>query len=278
MILAAIGAQELELIGVGTAAGLLGGLLGIGGGIVMIPAMVFVLGQKFGPESFHVYKLAAISTSFVLSFPACYRHIRAGAMVRAMLPGIIIAGLLGVVAGVLTASTFVGEHTATLRRIFGAFLQLVVLINVWQASRAASSDAHLCRACPMPHRWLRSGPLVGLPAGFIAGLLGVGGGVWAVPSQRMLLGIRVRNAIANSAGMILFVSLFTAAGLSWDLATRTHGAALHRAGWWLALWLAPGAIVGGYLGAGLTHRLPTRWLRWGFQVLLVITGVKLMME
>ncbi len=268
----------LILLGVGALAGLLGGLLGVGGGIVMIPAMFVLLGRTYGENSFHVYKLAAISTSLVLSVPAVWRHARAGAIVRRMVPGIVALALVGVVGGVLLAGVFKDEQTANLRRLFGVFLELVVLLNVYQRYRSAHGQDCLVCACPMPGRWSVIGPIVGLPAGFIAGLLGVGGGVWAVPSQRMLLGLDVRNAIANSSTSIVFIAAGTSAALSLQLAQFAHTPslpALPLVGWWLALWLAPGALIGGWFGASLVHKLPVGLLRLAFLGLLVVTGLKL---
>lgn len=276
MILAGFGAFEIfELLGVGALAGVLGGLLGVGGGIVMIPAMVIVLGDLYGPDSFHAFKQAAISTSLVLSVTAIQRHREAGAIVYRMLPGIVPLALVGVLVGVLLASTMVGQYTAMLRRLFGGFLELVVVIYLYQEWQARRGVVHLCDSCPMPGRRALIGMVVGLPAGIIAGLLGVGGGIWAVPSQRLLFGVRIRNAIANSACMILFVSAATSLGLSIHNARLGHEPSLVASGWWLTLWLAPGALVGGWIGAGLTHRLPVRWLRYAFQALLAVTGVRL---
>ena len=268
--------QAVELLSVGALAGVLGGLLGIGGGIVMIPALTLLLGDAYGIDSFHAYKQAAISTSFVLSLTAIQRHRRAQAIVYRMLPGIVPLALVGVIGGVLLASTLVGEYTPRLKQLFGGFLEVVVLINLYQDWQARRGVMHLCNACPMPSRRGLIGTVVGLPAGIIAGLLGVGGGIWAVPSQRLLLGVQIRNAIANSACMILFVAALTSLGLSIENARLAHDPPLHWAGWWLTLWLAPGAFAGGWIGASLTHTLPTRWLRYAFQGLLAITGAKLM--
>ena len=56
--------QDVELLGVGLLAGVLGGLLGVGGGIIMIPALIIFIGaETYGPNTFHAYKLAAISVS-----------------------------------------------------------------------------------------------------------------------------------------------------------------------------------------------------------------------
>lgn len=98
-----------------------------------------------------------------------------------------------------------------------------------------------------------------------------------MPVQRLLLGVRMRNAIANSACMILFVSALTAVLLSLDLSRHAHQPPLHVIGWKIAVLLAPGAFLGSWIGAGLTHRLPVRTLRYGFMVVLVVTGLRLML-
>lgn len=270
--------HELLLLAIGLAAGLIGGMLGVGGGILMIPAMVIILGegeQAFGEYSIHVYKLAAITTSLALSVPAVVRHQRARAIVRRMPLGIVPLALVGVGVGVLLAGTFVGAHAVTLRRLFGVALEGVVALNAFQDWRARRAEPSLFDRCPLPSRRVLIGAVVGLPAGFIAGLLGIGGGVWAVPSQRLLLGVQIRNAIANSAVMILFVSVATSLGLAVWLGSQPAAGRLYLTGWWLAVWLSPGALVGGWFGASLTHRLPVRALRWAFQGLLLVTGLKL---
>lgn len=271
--------QGLPLLGIGMAAGLLGGLLGIGGGLVMIPAMLLLLGDdRFGPDSFHLYKLAAITTAVVVSVPAAVRHSREGAIVYRMLWGILPPAIVSVVVGVVAASYCSGQYTPVLKQMFGGFLELVVVVDIYQGWRAAHGDASLSRTCPLPERRALIGAVVGLPAGLIAGVLGIGGGSWAVPAQRLFLGIRLRNAIANSACMIVGVATVTTVAQSLAVGlTNDGGIPGLRAldGWWLALWLAPGALVGGWCGAGLTHRLPTVWLRRAFHALLVITGVRL---
>lgn len=269
-------ADELILLTVGMIAGLLGGLLGIGGGVVMIPAMVIFLGNRYGPNSFHVFKLAAISTSLVLSLPAVIRHLRARAVVLPALPGLLPLAVVGVIIGVLLAGTFVGQHAAILRRMFGGFLELVVLSNLYQEWRSAHGDPYIYDACPVATRRTVWGLVVALPAGFIAGMLGIGGGVWAVPAQRQLLGVQIRSAIANSAFMIICISIATSIALTIQIGRMPDAATTPGQGWWLALWLAPGAAIGGWFGGGLTHKLPVRWLRYGFLALLAITGWRLM--
>jgi len=263
---------------IGVVAGVLGGLLGIGGGIVMIPAMLLLLPDDlYGghDQRLHVFQLAALATAVVLSAPAAKRHAQAGAVVPAMLWGIIPAAVIGVVGGVALATQFVGEHAHLLRRIFGAFMVLAAAADIWRRHAAQRGHQASRRSCPVATRRVLIGTAVGLPAGLIGGLLGVGGGIWAVPMQNAAFGIRLPNAIANSACTI--VAAAAAAAIAKSVAITRIAELDVLNGWWLALWLAPGALVGGWFGAALTHRLPVRWVRHAFYALLVITGLRLVL-
>jgi uncharacterized membrane protein YfcA len=274
---AALGLTPIvALLAIGLLAGVAGGLLGVGGGIVMIPAMALILRDKWGLDSFHAYNLASISTAFILSVPAAVRHSRARAIVYRMLPGILPLALVGVVGGILLASQLTGQHTHTLKRIFGGFLEFVVVVSALQEWRSRRGNPHLVSSCPMPQRRTLIGFLVGLPSGIIAGLLGVGGGIWAVPAQSLLLGVGIRQAIATSTMMIIVIAVAASTGQTARLAHLGNDPPLHLVAWWLTLWLTPGALIGGWCGAGLTHRLPVRWLRYIFQALLAVTGFKLL--
>lgn len=267
--------QGIWMLLVGLGAGLIGGLLGVGGGIVMIPAMILILGECFGQNSFHLYKLAAITTSIFVAIPAAWRHAHAGALVRPLLRGIVPPSIAGIVVGVAAAALFDGEQTQILRRVFGGFLLLVVGTHLYL--RRSAGSAHPTRdRCPIARRHALYGLLVGLPAGLIAGLLGIGGGAWAVPAQHLGLGVRMRNAIANSTAMILFIAPATAAALTISIARMEAVSSL--TGFGLAAWLAPGALVGGWFGAGLTHAWPIRWVRLAFHVLLALTGLRLLLS
>ncbi|MBU0616885.1 MAG: sulfite exporter TauE/SafE family protein [Planctomycetes bacterium] len=281
MVLILLGASSPDLLHmaalllIGAGAGLLGGLLGIGGGLVMIPAMVLLFGNSvYGENSFHLYKLAALSTAVVLSVPAVRQHARARAIVRPMLWGIVPLGLAGVVIGVGLARVFADEYTEILRRTFGVFMLLAVGANIWRRRRG-DGGAESRDRCPVSTRRLRIGTIVGLPAGIIAGLLGVGGGVWAVPAQNYALGVRLPNAIANSACMIIGLAAGATVMQSLAIASLHDPLVPVRQAFWLALWLAPGAIVGGSIGGRLTHTLPVDLIRNVFYMLLAVTGLRL---
>ena len=110
----------------------------------------------------------------------------------------------------------------------------------------------------------------GLMMGLPAGLLGVGGGFIAVPVQQMVLGTRLRNAIANSSGLIVFSATVGAVYKNWTLSS-VQGASVFES-FRLAGLLIPTAIVGSYFGAILMHFSPIRLIRTIFICYLLWAG------
>ena len=115
-------------------------------------------------------------------------------------------------------------------------------------------------------RALIPGFIMGLPAG----LLGIGGGAVAVPAQQMVLGTRLRNAIANSSGLIVFSAAVGALYKNWTLSS-VQGASVSES-LRLAGLLIPTAIVGSYFGAILMHLSPIRFIRTVFICYLLWAG------
>jgi uncharacterized protein len=109
--------------------------------------------------------------------------------------------------------------------------------------------------------------LIGLVGGVSSGLFGVGGGIVMVPAMMLLLGVSVKTAIGTSLAVIIPTAL---------MGTFKH----HHLGnidWRLALALAPMAILGGYLGATLTHYIRAEQLKQAFGVFLMLVGLRLLL-
>jgi uncharacterized membrane protein YfcA len=128
--------------------------------------------------------------------------------------------------------------------------------------------------CPAPRLWSAYGPLVGAPAGLVSGLLGIGGGLWAVPAQTGFFRVHLPNAIANSTCMVVFIAAMAAVAQS--AALQTIPGVRAADGWFLAVCLAPGGLIGGWLGAWITQRLPLGLLRVAFNALIGLTGARLL--
>jgi len=269
---------------VGLAAGLVGGLLGVGGSIIIIPAMVIYLSHAptgyAGPTQ-HLLQAAAMICNVFVAAPSVLAHRRAGAImpevVVLLVPAAIGANLLGV--AVSNSPWFARENGAYLAMILAGFLVYVAGYNAWRLAEQAGEKGTgtSCRNGPSGashKRCLSPFPvlLVGLLMGFVGGLLGIGGGAIGVPLQQVLLKIPLRRAIANSATTIVFSAALGAVVKNATLAE--HGVAVADS-LRLAAMLIPTAIVGSYLGGRLTHRLPRKALRAAFIVFMLVIACRL---
>jgi uncharacterized membrane protein YfcA len=264
----------VALIGVGLLAGTLGGLLGVGGSVVMIPAMVMLFGQdRSAGLNQHVYQSAAMAVNVAVALPAAWRHRRAGAT-RADVLGWMLPAALGCIFVGVWLSNRVSDP-AWLARLLAAFLIYVIYLNArklvaGRPTTAGVDGASGVRAGLTGGQRARAGG-VGAAMGTVAGLLGIGGGALAVPMQQVFLRLPLRSCIANSSAVICVTAGFGAAA---KLSSLPAGLSVATA-LTIAAVLAPTAIVGGLIGASLTHRLPLRTVRVVFIALMAVAAWKL---
>jgi uncharacterized membrane protein YfcA len=257
--------QFFTISTIGLLAGLLGGMLGVGGSIIMIPGLTIFL----GPAQ-HLYQAAAMIANVFVAVPAALRHRRAGAMhapaLRAMLPAAMLFVLVGV--WISNRAFFTGvDGERWLRRAFALFLLYVVVLNAQRLfdRSGRQGDPHASDAQRVtPAR----GGAVGAVMGTVGGLLGIGGGAVAVPLQQVLLHLPLRTCIANSSAIICVSAAVGAVYKNASLPVEyTWQSSLL-----LAALLAPAAFIGGRIGASLTHRLPLRQVRTTFVLLMIVAA------
>jgi len=250
---------------IGLLAGVLGGMLGVGGSVIMIPGLTIVLGYDQ-----HLYQAAAMLANVAVSVPAALRHRKAGAMVPKALRWILPAGMVFVLGGVAVSNigAFRGDEGGKwLGRILAIFLIYVIYVNITRL-RAGQSEpptqaAHITRGrCS----------LVGMVMGGTAGLLGIGGGAVAVPLQQVLLRLPLRSCIANSATIICITATI---GATYKIGSLGEHGIDWVDGVKMGLLLAPTAWIGGRIGATLTHRLPLRQVRIAFIILIMVAALKM---
>lgn len=248
---------ELLLLGLGT--GFLAGLLGIGGGMVMVPFLARILTER-GVSSDLAVKMAiatAMATILFTSLSTMRAHQRRRAIrwdiVRGLAPGIVLGGLA---AG---AGVFALVKGQALALFFAAF----VGYTATQMLRAAA---------PKPSRQL-PGPAgqaaVGSGIGFMSGLVGAGGAFIAVPFMTRC-NVPIHNAVATGAAIGFPIALASTAGYvigGWSQPAPLAGALGF-------LYLPALAVVSlasvsiAPLGARLAHALDVRQLRRLFAVML----------
>ena len=261
----------LLLLPLGLLAGASGGLLGIGGSVVMIPAMALM----FGPDHQHLYQATAMIVNFFVVAPAVMQHIKSRATFRPMTRLMIPSAIIGAAAGVYLSnlSVFKGTGQGYLQIAIGVFLGYVVAQNLWRL-RMKRQLPHMTEAdsrnLSKPSVFI----LVGLPTGMLAGLLGVGGGLYAVPSQQVCFKIPLPNAIANSATTILWSSVVGAVLKNASLVAHGHSWSQASV---MALCLIPTAMAGSWYTAGKVHRWPLAVIRVAFILLMLYAGTRLLL-
>lgn len=249
--------------GIGLLAGLLGGIAGVGGSILILPSLGMIFGYP-RDSTHHLYMAAAMSVNLVVALPAAWRHHKHKAVRRDLFRVLAPVTAIMLALGVLASNVFRGWQ---LQLLLSAFLVVYSFTLV---------RAMLCRhADHAPEAEHVTTPrLVGSASvtGFAAGLLGLGGGVLQVPLLQVLCRVPLRQAIGTSAA-VMCVTAMIGAGLK--LATLAGEGESAVQALLLALMMAPTAVFGARLGAGLTHALPIHAVRGVITVMLLISAWRL---
>ena len=249
---------------IGLAAGLIGGLAGIGGSVIMLPGMAWAFGYPEGDHSrHHLYMAAAMVVNVIVSVPAALRHHRERAIQFPVLKRLLPPMLIGVVSGVLVSNMIDGRW---LKIMLAGFIVVYCLNNLVRIVRR-HDESHEEALTPRTNPAVILG--IGTFVGFTAGLLGLGGGVLLVPLLQMAARLRLRHAIATSSA-VLGVSALIGAALKVGT-LHVHGLTMTDA-LLLSLAMAPTAAIGARLGAPMTHKLPIIWVRIVITALLLVAA------
>ncbi|GMU43291.1 MAG: sulfite exporter TauE/SafE family protein [Xanthomonadales bacterium] len=258
--------EILTLMLIGALAGVLAGLLGVGGGLVVVPALAFWLPSRgvAAADALHAAVATSLASICVTATASAWAHHRRGAVdVRALAwlaPGL----LLGSGGGAL----LVAHVPATALTLFvAAFCGYAA----WQMSRPRLvADV---AGAPLSPRWLVPG---GLAIGAVSAAVGIGGGSLTVPLLYRL-GASLTRAIATSAAAGLPIAL---AGTLGYMCARTpptlSGWAVGLVDFRLALMVGSLSVLTAPLGASLAHRWPVRRLRGVFAAWLLLVALLLL--
>jgi uncharacterized membrane protein YfcA len=189
------------LIGIGAFAGVLAGLLGVGGGIVLVPAFYYAF-QTLGYSNADLMQIClatSLATIIVTSMRSVHSHNQKSAVIWPILRGWAPGIMIGAFLGMLLVSQL---RTTTLQYLFGA---LVFVVGCYMAF----SRSHWRLGTQMPEGFLRAAlsPVVG----FLSVLMGVGGGSFGVPLMT-LFNVPMHRAVGTAAGFGLLIALPSVAG------------------------------------------------------------------
>jgi len=251
----------------GATAGLMAGLLGVGGGLIIVPALaLFFASQGFAAETLmHFAVGTSLATIIPTSISSLLAHHRRNSVdwqaVRGLAPGIIA----GALAGAWLARQLSSPGLAIL---FGSF-EILVAVHLLLGIQAG---AH--RALPGAAGLGVAGTVIG----GVSAVLGIGGGSLSVP---FLLWNRVdiRTAVGTAATCGLPIAIAGAAGFAisgWKVADPA-GLNSGFIYWPAVFWIALASVPMAPLGARLAHSLPHKTLQRVFALFLALIGLKMIL-
>lgn len=263
--------DDLLLLGiyllVGAGAGVLAGLLGVGGGVVIVPVLVWVFRHNGFDDSLlmQIAVGTSLGTIVVTSLSSIRAHQRRGAIVWPIVlrlsPGIVAGAWLGAVIADALPSLW-------LQRVFACF---IILVGIQMATgRQPLGGGTLPGTVGM----LSAGGAIGT----LSALVGIGGGSLTVPFLSWA-GIRMRNAVATSAACGLPIALAGSFGFvveGWDNPALPTGSSGYLY-WPALLGIVCASFLTAPVGARLAHSLPVRSLKRVFALLLLVLGVRMLM-
>ncbi len=252
-------------LGLGLIAGFIAGLLGVGGGLILVPALSWIYAHQGFPAEYNIHMALATSLATIVltSLASLRAHHRHGAVrwqaVRRIAPGIVLGTLAGAVAAA-------GLPDHGLRLFFTVFL-------FYAASQM------LFGFKPKAHRQLPGWPgmtAAGAVIGLISSWVGIGGGTLSVPFLSWC-NVRFQEAIGTSAAIGFPIAAAGAVGYA-----LSGQAADNLPAWSLGFVYLPAlaavaatSMVSAPWGARLTHRLPVARLKKIFAGLLYILALRM---
>lgn len=251
----------------GAFAGLVAGLLGVGGGLIIVPVLVFIFsGQGMADHLIvHLAVGTSLATIVFTSISSVRAHHQHGAVLWPVFwqltPGIVVGAWLGAAFADVLASD-------QLRRFFGVFELLVAIQMTFNVK-------------PRPHRQLPGRPGMfgaGGVIGAISAIVGIGGGTMTVPFL-VWCNVVMRKAVATSSACGLPIAIAGATGFivtGWnaiDLPAYSSGYVY----WPAFLGIVIASILTAPIGARLAHRLPAAQLKRIFAILLYILGLRMLL-
>lgn len=242
-------------IGLGLVSGILSGLVGIGGGTVIIPALVLGLGYS----QHQAQGTALMAFAFPIFAAAAWNYYR--------FKRVRITLALAIAASLAVSSYFVAHLVVhkingdDLKKIFAVFLVLMAAYIFYKSLRPIQA-----KPAEQPDRWREGlvGLLVGTLTGAIKGLTGLGGGVIMVPLLLLLGRIDQHTAQGTSLFTMTLPVAFMAAIPYWQ---EGH------VQWWIVWGLVIGVVIGSFFSSRFAQKLAGPLLAQIFSVTIGIMGI-----
>ncbi|HIA71296.1 MAG TPA: sulfite exporter TauE/SafE family protein [Phycisphaerales bacterium] len=254
------GMDFIMFVVLGIFAGTLGGLLGIGGSVIMIPALLFFIPDM----TIHLAQAIAMTVNPAVAISSAAKHQHNLNVSWKAVWRVIPLSLVCISAAAWFSNSINGawlEFSFALFLIWVFWDQISCFVNKNSKEQVQGKQTSLFRF-----------GLTGGITGTVSGLLGIGGGLVQVPLLNRVCSLPIKRAIGTSSA-IMFVTAIVGATVK-DLSLQD----VENGGLTAILFAAqiiPGALVGGLLGAKLTNALPSKTIRFVFAILVALASYKL---
>ena len=254
------------LLAAGFAAGVLAGLLGVGGGIIMVPVLfqVFIFLEIDTMVQIHCAVATSLAVICLTALQSLRSHSRRGvvdfALLRFWAPSVILGALGGAVAARFITAGGLILLFATMSGILG--LRMLIMGNARDV-------------VPRPmNRWLQI--VLTWLIGFFSALMGIGGGTFSVPLVRRL-GRSIHQAVAVSSGIGFFVAVPGAIGFIWSGwgLNNLPPVSLGYVNILAFAAMLPMTLLGAPVGVRLAHALSRRVLQYVFAGFLLASALRM---
>lgn len=254
-------------LALGAASGFIAGLLGVGGGIVLVPGLFYILTAAGFPQEqmMHVAIGTSLGIIIMTGISSSRAHWKRGAVRKDILPGIIPGLIAGVAAGTFAASIVDGSSLKGVFAVALLFLSGVMLVD--------SSRFHLAQQLPrQPWHGLMGGFI-----GFLSTLMGIGGGTISVPYMT-LCRVPIHQAVGTASFLGLIISVpaaigFIAIGWNQDHLPPFSLGYINLPAW---VMIVPVSMLAAPWGARVAHSVSVKRLRLVFAIFMMLVALKML--
>jgi len=281
--IAEISVNLFFLVGIGAAVGFLSGLFGVGGGFLITPLLIF----------YNIPPAIAVATGanqvIASSFSGALAHFKRGTLDVKLGLMLFAGGIVGSTVGIYVFAYLrrLGQLDLIVSLLYVGFLGVVgslMLVESLRAIRRARKGEAVALRRPGQHNWIHRLPLkmrfrasklfvsvipilaIGAGIGFLASIMGVGGGFIMVPALIYLLKVPTNVVVGTSLFQIIFVAAFT---------TIVHSTANQTVDIVLAFLLMVGGVAGAQYGTRVGQRLRGEQLRALLALLVLAVALRL---
>ncbi|HBM14922.1 MAG TPA: sulfite exporter TauE/SafE family protein [Lentisphaeria bacterium] len=269
--------EYILLVLLGTVTGLIAGLLGIGGGLVIVPGLILIFKNYSIAQGALMHVVAGTSLAVMIftsisNTYSCNKQKRIKwHLFLSMMPWIVLADI----CGALTASAL---HSHLLEVIFGVVVLIMALKMIYDfVTRRKKLEKLKNKKEKGIPKYATS--IAGITIGFKSGMLGIGGGAIATPFFTSY-GVPIKIATGTTSSLTLPISIvgtasFIIIGILSGCDIRYTFGFIY---WPAVLIIAPFTMIFTMIGTKIANNMPTLWLRFLFIAFLIFTGLKVLID